>query len=243
MMAIFDKYEKLGPYHWGEVSRSLHKHNIFTKARYDIVLNIIREEKPSKILDVGCGDGALTYLMSMDGPKVVGIDTSPLAISYARQMTRSLNSQLEFVVGSALQIPFGDAAFDIVTAIDIIEHMDKPDDMIKECRRAVKPGGLVVLSTPQRLTETPIDPLHIKEFYANELVNFLSEYLTEVEVMESHPVIVAELFWRLRSRKLIRYAVNFMSIYLSKNPFKSNSFGKFYVMLAAKGRKPLKNTP
>jgi len=242
MMPVFDKYEKQGPYHWGEVSRSLSKHNIFTKARYDTVLNIVNEENPVEVLDVGCGDGALSYLMSKCGARVVGIDTSPLALSYARQMTHNCNTELQFVRGSALEMPFRDAVFDFVSAIDIIEHMEKPEEMVQECKRVLKPGGLVVLSTPQRLTETPIDPLHIREFYANELADLLSEYMTEVEVIQSHPIVVAELFWRLRSWRIVRYAVNFLSIYLKKNPFKSRRLGKFYVMLAARGRKPVENT-
>ncbi|TET78235.1 MAG: hypothetical protein E3J41_04990, partial [Candidatus Cloacimonadota bacterium] len=62
---IFDKYKKRGAgYHWEQISKSMGGRNTFVVARYNIVLGQVEDCKDKTILDVGCGDGALSYLLS-----------------------------------------------------------------------------------------------------------------------------------------------------------------------------------
>ena len=99
------------------------------------------EERP-RILDVGCGTGANLQLLEKFG-EVEGIDVSEEALAFCRE-----RGHRNVRHGEAEKLPFDDGSFDIVTALDVVEHLDDDLSSLKEMRRVLKTGGRIVLFVP-----------------------------------------------------------------------------------------------
>ncbi|MCU0638570.1 MAG: class I SAM-dependent methyltransferase [Candidatus Krumholzibacteria bacterium] len=95
--------------------------------------------RPSRILDIPCGAGALTERLSLQGIEVWPADIrNILQAESERFIAADMNEKL----------PFDNNFFDAVACIDGIEHIERPFDFVGECRRVLKTGGRLVLSTP-----------------------------------------------------------------------------------------------
>ncbi|MER2599595.1 MAG: class I SAM-dependent methyltransferase [Caldilineales bacterium] len=94
-----------------------------------------------RVLDVGCGAGNMMHHLSHYG-EVVGVDTYSPALTVAQQ--RGFNVQ----EGSADDLPFEAASFDIVTLLDVVEHVPNEHGVFSECYRVLKPGGKLVVTVP-----------------------------------------------------------------------------------------------
>lgn len=115
-------------------------------ARRKIVLDWIKERYAGRtglsILDAGCGTGLLMQELSSLGT-VEGIDISEEALDFCRR--RGLTNVQR---GDVTQLPFASESFDLVTAMDILEHLDDDTGALREWRRVLKPGGRVILFVP-----------------------------------------------------------------------------------------------
>ena len=104
----------------------------------------LRRVKPEgKLLDVGCGLGFFLKCMQ-DIYDVSGIDVSEYAVREARKIAP--NAQIE--VGTATHLPFERSSFDIVSAFDVVEHLEDPDLFFKESQRILRQRGFLIFSTP-----------------------------------------------------------------------------------------------
>jgi len=101
-----------------------------------------KNENPLRILDVGCGTGANLELLGEYG-EAEGVDVSTDALSFCRQ--RGLNSVR---LGEAEKLPYPDESFDLVTALDVVEHLDDDLAGLREMRRVLKPGGRAMMFVP-----------------------------------------------------------------------------------------------
>jgi ubiquinone/menaquinone biosynthesis C-methylase UbiE len=99
-----------------------------------------------KLLDAGCGTGWFSKAAVERGAHVVSMD---LGENLMLQVKRKCES--ERVVGSILEIPFGDNTFDYIVSSEVIEHTPDPYKAIQELYRVIKPGGILVLSTPNKI--------------------------------------------------------------------------------------------
>jgi SAM-dependent methyltransferase len=95
-----------------------------------------------RILDVGCGTGANLKMLAAHG-KAEGVDISAQAVDFCRQ--RGLDS---VQLGAIEQLPYADGAFDLVTALDVIEHLDDDIAGLREIRRVLRRDGRVLLFVP-----------------------------------------------------------------------------------------------
>ena len=95
------------------------------------------------LLDVGCGKGDFMNRMRRQGWKVEGLEVDADAVEYARS-----TSDLSVHLGSLEDIRFPDNTFDVITSNHVIEHVHDPISLIRECLRILKPGGRLVLATP-----------------------------------------------------------------------------------------------
>jgi len=95
------------------------------------------------VLDVGCGVGHFLTLARENGWQVMGLDISPSASEAARKAF-----DLEVKVGTLDEFEFHDTKFDMVTLWDVIEHIRKPLENLKKANQCLKPGGLLVMKTP-----------------------------------------------------------------------------------------------
>ena len=95
-----------------------------------------------RILDVGCGTGTmLTYLAAFG--QAEGVDIDEEAIGYCRD--RGLQNVR---LGEAASLPFGDGSLDLVTALDVVEHLDDDVAAFREMKRVLRPGGQILVTVP-----------------------------------------------------------------------------------------------
>jgi len=110
----------------------------------DFVEDICRRvtDRRPRILDVGCGTGANLLMLSKYGD-AEGVDVSEDALAFCRE--RGLE---QVKLGAAEDLPYDDGTFDLVTAFDVVEHMDDDLAGLREMRRVLRPGGRVLLFVP-----------------------------------------------------------------------------------------------
>jgi len=106
----------------------------------------IQTEAPLRILDVGCGAGAMTGLLANMGYHVTGIDLSPEMLAVARARADESGLPITLVDGRAESLPFEDDAFDLVFSRHLLWTLPRPRKTIKEWARVVRPGGLVAVA-------------------------------------------------------------------------------------------------
>lgn len=137
--------------------------------RRAIISNLLRETVPHlhrksvHLLDIGCGTGANLPMLAEavgEGGEVLGLDFSPLALEFARNHLHLSNVVLS--QGDALRLPVQDASCDIVTMLDVLEHLSDDARALSEVNRVLRPGGALVLSVPayQHLWSAHDEALH-----------------------------------------------------------------------------------
>lgn len=154
------------------------------RSRYIVASEFIRGKK---VLDVGCGSGNGTFLLTKKGAKyATGIDPDTNTISYAR--THFQTDNLEYRIMSATHLDFSDKTFDIITAFEVIEHVSiiEQEKIISEIKRVLKDKGLLIISTPNQ-KEHPgqlFNKFHIHEMDIDEFSRLLEKHFKNVVILE-----------------------------------------------------------
>src|SRR3989338_4848416 len=123
-----------------EVSHWLYR--VRRKIVHDLIWKYFPHVRDLKILDIGCGACLLAKELEVYG-EVSGLDVSPMAIEFCRE-----RGVLQVVHGSAERIPFGDRSFDLILALDVIEHIEDDRRALQEIYRVLKPGGVAIIFAP-----------------------------------------------------------------------------------------------
>ena len=105
------------------------------------------------VLDIGCGGGLLSEPMARLGATVTGVDAAARNIAVAALHAGKQELAIDYRQGTAEALAAEGAQFDIVLALEIVEHVADVDLFLKSCGRMVKPGGLLFLSTLNRTTK------------------------------------------------------------------------------------------
>ena len=123
------------------------------RPRMQRALSLCKLEPGQTVLDIACGRGEFPLRASMLGAHAIGADFSDASIAFARELQQSRKGRdqgsLEFVQADACDLPFSDESFDRITMLDIIEHLvpEQLEQMFREVRRLLKPGGFAVIHT------------------------------------------------------------------------------------------------
>ncbi|MEN9344056.1 MAG: hypothetical protein RLZZ453_843 [Chlamydiota bacterium] len=100
------------------------------------------------VLDIGCGAGFLTNALALQGHQVVGIDLSEKSLEIARLSDQT--KSVEYIAANAASLPFKENFFDVVCAMDVLEHVPSPEKLIEQASSVLKPGGLFFFHTFNR---------------------------------------------------------------------------------------------
>lgn len=129
-----------------------------------------------KVLDVASGEGYGSAFLATVAASVTGVDVSEETILFAQQKY-SLDN-LQYIQGSAAALPFEDNSFDVVVSFETIEHLTEQEAMMDELARVLRPEGLLIISSPDKLEYTDV-PQHENEYHVKELYRREFEALIE----------------------------------------------------------------
>ena len=99
---------------------------------------------------VAPGWEGLSEELSRRGARVTGVDPCPPLIESARRHSEAHGLEIDYRIGKGEAIPLSDRAVDRVVCMDVLEHVEDPDRVLRECRRVLRPGGLFFFSTVNR---------------------------------------------------------------------------------------------
>ncbi|MBM7619453.1 ubiquinone/menaquinone biosynthesis C-methylase UbiE [Bacillus tianshenii] len=132
---------------WNENADFWHENseNMWLKGSRSTIIPFIRKRLPegSKVLDAGCGDGFGSYLLAENSYKVTGIDIAEKMISHAKDKRK--HSNLTFYKADLTRLPFEKGQYDAIMAINSIEWVEQPLDVLKEFHKVTKEKGILFL--------------------------------------------------------------------------------------------------
>ncbi len=150
--------------------------------RYAIVTNYIKDKI---VLDIASGEGYGSNIMSKKASFVYGVDIDNTAVQGAK--LKYINNNLEYLTGSTSDIPLKDNSVDVVVSFETIEHHGKHDEMMAEVKRVLRPNGILIISTPDKLYYSDErkfnNQFHIKELYKQEFVDLISKSFSEIQLL------------------------------------------------------------
>ena len=151
-------------------------------ARYALATRFAQDRR---VLDLGCGTGYGTADLARVASSAVGVDLAPEAIAYAVSHFPSVR----FLECSASAVPFPPASFNLVTAFEVIEHLQDWRALLTEAHRVLEPNGILIVSTPNKryYAETRAksgpNPFHEHEFEFQEFQMALREFFPHVQIL------------------------------------------------------------
>ena len=127
-----------------------------------------------EVLEAGCGEGYGADLISRVARRVIALDYDKTTVAHVR----ARYPRVEVMHGNLAELPLADASVDVVVNFQVIEHLWDQTQFVRECARVLRPSGLLMVSTPNRITfspgrDTPINPFHTRELNADELTRLL----------------------------------------------------------------------
>jgi len=139
----------------------------------------------ARVLDVGCGAGILSEALARRGAIVTGIDLVADSIRVATEHASASGLSIDYQLRSAEQLAAAmPDAFDVVTCLELIEHVPEPGRIVAACAAAVKPGGTVFLSTLNRTAKSFLLAIVGAEYLLNMLPRGTHDYLKLVKPSE-----------------------------------------------------------
>ncbi|MEO5829485.1 MAG: bifunctional 2-polyprenyl-6-hydroxyphenol methylase/3-demethylubiquinol 3-O-methyltransferase UbiG [Rhodanobacter sp.] len=145
-IAKFDRVSQL----WWDAQGKMGMLHTINPLRSKFITDQITRANP-RIVDVGCGGGILAEALARTGAQVTGIDLSELSLQVARRHAAEQGLAIDYRYQNAEQLALEQAgSFDVVTCMEMLEHVPDPSQVIAACARLLKPGGRAIFSTINR---------------------------------------------------------------------------------------------
>lgn len=143
------------------------------------------------VVDAGSGEGYGARMLAPGARACLALEYDAAACRHAA----SAYPQVASVRANLAALPLRDASADVLVSLQVVEHLWSLPEFLAQCRRALRPGGVLVVTTPNRLTfspglargEKPLNPFHVEEFDADQVRSMLvSAGFADVEVLGLH---------------------------------------------------------
>ncbi len=151
--------------------------------RHEVVYQRLADRCAGRdVLEAGPGEGYGADLIAGVARGVVGVDYDEQAVAHIR----AKYPRVQMHLGNLAELPLADGSVDVVVNFQVIEHLWDQGQFVGECARVLRPGGLLLMSTPNRITfspgrDTPLNPFHTRELNAAELTELLEQGGFEIE--------------------------------------------------------------
>lgn len=214
--------ERLEPHIYNENSvKHLH--------RYAIVTEYIRNKT---ILDIACGEGYGSNLMSQYASFIYGVDIDRVTIEHAKVKYEKDN--LRFIEGSTSRIPMDEDSVDVVVSFETLEHHDEHVKMFEEIKRVLRPNGMLIISTPDKYYYSDIrkykNPYHIKELYKSDFIALINNFFTTAQILSQSYLNGNSLLLDTDTSETIKYYTgDFLKL------TETNSHPEFLIAIASDG--------
>ena len=181
--AELNKFSELAHKWWDKTSefKPLHEINPLRLNYIDNVASL----KDKTVLDVGCGGGILSESMAEKGAKVTGIDLGEKALKVAQLHSLDSGVTVDYQLIAAEQLAEQQpASFDVVTCLEMLEHVPDPASVVAACAKLVKPGGHVFFSTINRNPKAYLFAVIGAEYVLNMLPRGTHDYAKFIKPSE-----------------------------------------------------------
>ncbi len=122
------------------------------------------------VLDIASGEGYGSHYLAEKAKSVIGVDIFVDAVNFAK--SKYISKNLEYRNGSCAAIPLTDHSVDVVVSFETIEHHTQHKEMFSEIKRVLRPGGLLIISSPDKHNYSDVpnykNEFHVKELYRDE---------------------------------------------------------------------------
>lgn len=146
--------------------------------RHLVAYNEAAKLVKGNVLEIGCGEGYGIEWLAPQADKYTAIDKFPTDIAqYAKGM-----NHVSFQQMSIPPIQFETDNFDAIVTFQVIEHIEDDEGMVREMSRVLKPGGILVLTTPNINMSLTRNPWHVREYTVSELEGLLQKHFSKVEM-------------------------------------------------------------
>ena len=157
--------------------------------RHEVVYEALRDRcRDAVVLEAGCGEGYGADLLAGVARQVLGLDYDEMTARHAR----ARYPRVDVARANLVALPVGDGACHAVVSLQVVEHLWEQERFLRECRRVLRPGGELLVSTPNRITfspgrDTPLNPFHTRELSGAELAGLVRDAgFTDVTVLGLH---------------------------------------------------------
>ena len=157
-----------------------------------------------EVADIGCGAGSQCLLWAELGHHVHGLDVNEPLLNLARERSGRLNHAIDFRLGSATKLPWADESMDVCLLLELLEHVLDWQPCLEECRRVLRPHGILVLTTTNKLCPSQQEfNLPVYSWYPARLKRYF-EHLSlttrpELANYAKYPAVNWFSFYSLRS--------------------------------------------
>lgn len=138
-----------------------------------------------QVLDVASGEGYGSAMLASVAASVRGVDISQEAVDHATSRYADI-ANLQYLQGSAAAIPLPDDSVDVVVSFETVEHLLEQEEMLAQIRRVLRPDGLLVMSSPNKMVYSDKagyhNDFHVKELYLEEFVDLLRTQFPAIRV-------------------------------------------------------------
>lgn len=174
MNSEVDKFDQLSHVWWdvnGEM-RTLHHIN---PSRLEFILKFTQNTS-SSVLDIGCGGGIFSESIAKLGFNVTGIDVAPSLIEVAKLHLHESNLSIDYLCEDVKTFSLRGKKFDVITCLDMLEHVDDPQEIISYASSMLNPNGIIALSTINRNLISYTKVVFLGEYILRLLPKLTHEY-------------------------------------------------------------------